>query len=98
MNLLWGQNKTIHRLKFKTNGLQGPCHKFFFFFCLKKDAMRPNPIKRCPNNLKFMVDLFDGILRPSTGFGLKIMSLKDLVPIRAFFVSRRMQSGQALLE
>lgn len=60
--------------------------------------MRPNPVKRCPNDLKFVVRNFDGIIRPSIGFDLKITALKDLVSIRAFFVARRIKSGQALLE
>lgn len=55
--------------------------------------MRPNPVKRCPNDFKIMVKIFDGIIRPSIGF-----DLKDLVSVRAFFVARRMKSGQALLE
>lgn len=60
--------------------------------------MRPIIVKRCPHDSEFMVRIFDGIIRPSIGFDLKITALKDLVSIMAFFIVRRMKSDQALLE
>lgn len=59
-------------------------------FSHNKDAVRPNSVKRCRNDLRFDMETLESILRPSMSFDHR-NKVSRVVVTRSYSISTRIQ-------